>query len=198
VFFARFRFPFALLPVAGGLVIAVTALSPFYAKVIDVHAMLLVCGLLVFASAMAFDVTDRERTTRRADCAFWLHLLAAPLIVHSLIWLVAGNTLAAMTGRLAVAIVAIVAALAIIAVVIDRRALIVSALTYLGIVIAYAVKSAAAATFDLEGRVFFATLLALGAMVLIIGVAWLPLRRALMILVPARAALRLPPVVPAA
>src|SRR5438874_3733945 len=39
-------------------------------------------------AAMAFDASDRERATRRADCAFWLHLLAAPLIVHSLIWLV--------------------------------------------------------------------------------------------------------------
>ncbi len=34
---------------------------------------------------MRFDMTDPERLTRRTDIAFWLHLLAAPLIVHSLI-----------------------------------------------------------------------------------------------------------------
>ena len=34
---------------------------------------------------MYYDLSDRTRTTRLADCAFWLHLLAAPLIVHSLI-----------------------------------------------------------------------------------------------------------------
>jgi hypothetical protein len=167
---------------------------------IDAYEMLLVCGLAVFAAAMAFDVSDRERTTRRADCAFWLHLLAAPLIVHSLVWLLAGNAanaFQAMTGQLAGTIIAIIAALAIVAVVIDRRALIVSALTYLGIVIAYALKAASAASID-QQHTFFATLLALGAMVLIIGVGWLPLRRALMTFVPSRLALRLPPVVPAA
>jgi hypothetical protein len=196
-FFARFRFPFALLAVAGGPVIAVMALSPLYPGWLDAHAVLLVCGLLVFAAAMAFDVSDRERATRRADCAFWLHLLAAPLIVHSLVWLAAGrdvNAFQAMTGHLAATIVAIVVVLALVAVVIDRRALLVSTLTYLGIVIASALK---AASVD-QNKIFFATLLALGAMVLIIGVAWLPLRGALMTLVPARAALRLPPVVPAA
>ncbi|HEY4920331.1 MAG TPA: hypothetical protein VII40_09545 [Xanthobacteraceae bacterium] len=196
-FFARFRFPFALLPVAGGLVIAVMALARFYSGFIDPHAMLLLCGIIVFAAAMAFDATDRERATRRADCAFWLHLLAAPLIVHSLVWLLAGNAgnaFEAMTGRLAATIIAIVVVLALVAVVIDRRALLVSTLTYLGIVIAYALKTA---SID-QDKVFFATLLVLGAMVLIIGVAWLPLRRGLMMLVPSRVALRLPPVVSAA
>ncbi len=52
-------------------------------------AVFLGCGLAVFAAAMAFDISDRERVTRRADCAFWLHLLAAPLIVHSLVSFVA-------------------------------------------------------------------------------------------------------------
>jgi len=196
-FFARFRFPFALLAVAGGPVIAVMALSPLYPGWIEPRAMLLACGLLVFAAAMAFDVSDRERTTRRADCAFWLHLLAAPLIVHSLIWLAAGravNALQAMTGQFAATIVAIVVVLALVAVVIDRRALLVSTLTYLGIAIAYALKVAA---LDQE-KIFFATLLALGGIVIVIGVAWLPLRRGLMMLVPARIAGRLPPVVLAA
>ena len=95
---------------------------------------------------------------------------------------------------MAATIVAIVVVLALVAVVIDRRALLVSTLTYLGIVIAYALKSS---TLDQE-KIFFATLLALGVLVLIIGVAWLPLRRALMLLVPSRIAFRLPPVVSAA
>ena len=43
------------------------------------------CGLAIFALAMRFDMADPERLTRRTDIAFWLHLLAAPLVVHSLI-----------------------------------------------------------------------------------------------------------------
>ena len=49
------------------------------------HVFSLVSGLAVFAAAMSFDMSDRERITRWADCAFWLHLLAAPLIVRSAI-----------------------------------------------------------------------------------------------------------------
>ena len=45
----------------------------------------LILGLGVFALAMHFDMADPARQTRRADIAFWLRLLAAPLMVHSLI-----------------------------------------------------------------------------------------------------------------
>lgn len=38
--------------------------------------------IAVFALAMWFDTRDRARITRRTDMAFWLHLLAAPLIDH--------------------------------------------------------------------------------------------------------------------
>ncbi len=158
------------------------------------EVILLLCGLAVFAAAMALNVSDRERVTRRSDCAFWLHLLAAPLIVHSLIWIATANSLTTMSNHAAAIIVAIVLVLTLIAVVIDRRALLVSTLTYLGIVIAYALK---AASVD-QSKIFFATLLVLGAMVLTLGVGWLPLRRILMCLLPARLATHLPPVVPAA
>jgi hypothetical protein len=32
---------------------------------------------------MWWDSSDRARLTRRSDVAFWLHLLAAPMIVQS-------------------------------------------------------------------------------------------------------------------
>ena len=41
--------------------------------------VLLPLGLIIFAVAMRFDMSDRARQTRRTDIAFWLHLLAAPL-----------------------------------------------------------------------------------------------------------------------
>jgi len=197
VFYARFRLPFALLPAAGGLVIAVMMAAQLVGadtQHLAQTAILLACGLAVFAAAMAFDISDRERTTRRADCAFWLHLLAAPLIVHSLIALATDNAFKTMTDQVAVTIVGIVLALTIVAVAIDRRALLVSTLTYLGVVIAYALK---AASVD-QAAIFAATLLVLGGMVLTLGVGWLPLRRVLLRLVSPRFAAHLPPVVPAA
>ena len=48
-----------------------------------IYPLLLVAGIAVFAVAMRWDMADRERRTRKADVAFWLHLVAAPLIAHS-------------------------------------------------------------------------------------------------------------------
>lgn len=45
-------------------------------------AVLFLCGLLIFALAMYWDMSDINRVTRRSDVSFWLHLLAAPLIIH--------------------------------------------------------------------------------------------------------------------
>ena len=42
----------------------------------------LLLGIGVFLFAMWWDASDRARTTRRSDVAFWLHLLAAPMIAH--------------------------------------------------------------------------------------------------------------------
>jgi hypothetical protein len=166
--------------------------------------VLLVAALAVFAAAMAFDTSDPARLTRRADSAFWLHLLAAPLIVHSLIWLISpwlssatpavpGPHWLGMTPALATGIVVIFAILAVIAIVIDRRALLVSGLTYLGAAIGYAITSTSVGSGGLSLAVA-ATLTALGALVLALGVGWLPLRRRIMPLLYAGLANHLPPV----
>jgi hypothetical protein len=192
MFYVRFRLPFALLLIAAGLVLTiVAAVGPTLTPLLS-SMLLLACGLGVFAAAMSYDLSDPLRTTRRADCAFWLHLLAAPLIVHSLVS-TAAPTIATMNAMSAVVIVAIIALLAVVAVVIDRRALFVSALSYLGIVIAYAIRTAGVSNTD-NAFLFFATLLVLGTVVLTLGVGWSSLRRPLMSLVPAGLTRRLPPV----
>jgi hypothetical protein len=189
LFYARFRLPFALLLIAGGCVVAVQAIASQWIGAQQV--VLLLCGLGVFAVAMSFDLSDRERVTRRSDNAFWLHLLAAPIIVHSLILMVmTGITTFNMTAPVAAVILVIVAALALVAIVIDRRALFVSALVYLGSVIAYALNSAATD----RTVVFFSTLVILGIAVLALGIGWLPLRRALLKLFSPTLVARLPPV----
>jgi hypothetical protein len=196
LFYARFRLPFALLPVAAGAVMTVTAATREVGGPAAQPVVLLLCGLGVFAAAMNFDMSDRERLTRRADCAFWLHLLAAPLIVHSLLsMIVPGVTMTSMTAAVALEIVAIAILLALVAVVIDRRALLVSTFSYLGIVIAYALTTARATAPADESAVFFSTLAVLGTLVLMLGVGWQPLRRGLMSLLPTAAVDRLPPAV---
>jgi hypothetical protein len=203
VFYLRFRLPFALLVIGGALVLLVsTVLGPLlFPGTVAYPYVLLACGLGVFAAAMAYDLSDRKRTTRAADCAFWLHLLAAPLIVHSLIRLILpaapptpgvpaplGIT---MSTTSAVTIFVIVVILTAVAVLIDRRALLVSALIYLGTAIGYALTGAIRA--GNEPAVFFATLAILGALVLALGFGWQRLRRLFLRLFPPGLVNRLPP-----
>lgn len=196
LYYWRFRLPFALLPIGAGLVVATRSLVELAFGPIPATAnslLGLACGLAVFAVAMRYDMSDRERLTRRADCAFWLHLLAAPWIAHSLISLIVPN-FTAVNNAIAGAILLIVAVLAVIAIVIDRRALLVSALLYVGIVIAYAIGGDWATQIGRDRIwIFFDTLMILGVFVITIGVGWMPLRRLLLRLISPGIANRLPP-----
>jgi hypothetical protein len=129
---------------------------------------------------------DPLRVTRRTDIAFWLHLLAAPLIVHALIVSLFGP------GRLpdaatAVRILAAFFGLGVIAVLIDRRALLVSGLAYAGIAVGTLLNRSALADMTVP-----ATVLVLGAFILLLSAFWRPVRRGFLILVPARLRARLP------
>ena len=89
----------------------------------------LVLGIAVFLFAMRWDSSDQARTTRRADVAFWLHLLAAPMIVHPVFTLLGLNDGNATLGE-GLVVVLLYVAIGITALAIDRRALLVSALAY--------------------------------------------------------------------
>jgi hypothetical protein len=74
--------------------------------------------------------SDRTRQTRRSDVAFWLHLLAAPMIAHPVFYLLGitrGDEISRGAGLL---VLAIYVGFGLVALAIDRRALLVSALAY--------------------------------------------------------------------
>jgi hypothetical protein len=143
-------------------------------------------GLVVFALAMWFDSSDLKRQTRRTDIAFWLHLLAAPLIVHPILMPIMADD--ASLGA-AIQVMAVFAFLAVVALVVDRRAILVSSLAYL----AYAAGTLITAA-GLESSSFAISALAVGAVVLMLSAAWRPLRRAFMGLLPETLRQRLPAV----
>ncbi|MBN8804196.1 MAG: hypothetical protein J0H81_03680 [Sphingopyxis terrae] len=93
-------------------------------------ALILVAGVGVFTLAMWWDRSDRTRTTRRSDVAFWLHLLAAPMIAHPVFHLLGVTSGDNITSGAAVMVVGIYIVFGLIALAIDRRALLVSALAY--------------------------------------------------------------------
>lgn len=146
-----------------------------------------VCGLAVFAFAMRWDLSDRERRTQRADIAFWLHLLAAPLIAHSLFyWLgvLDGND---VTPAHAAGVLATYAVFALVALLVDRRALLVSALIYVLASLNGLLRNAGAIEMNLAISTLF-----VGVALLALSVFWAPLRRTFLKLTPASWQARLP------
>jgi hypothetical protein len=188
--YVRFRVPITI--AAGcaaltGTVVAVAfglmpTLSPTATSIV-----IFVCGIAIFALAMQFDMSDRERLTRRTDIAFWLHLLAAPLIVHSLIRGIIGANTGKLDPESAVVIMVVFLALSFVAVLIDRRAMLVSGLTYAGIAFWTLIRQA-----GLSDMTTPFTILALGAFVLLLSAGWRPLRAAILSMLPAALTQRLP------
>ena len=94
-----------------------------------VLGVVLALGIAIFLFAMRWDASDPARITRRSDVAVWLHLRAAPMIVHPVFTLLGLNDGDATIGEgLVVVLLYIIVGLAALA--IDRRALLVSALAY--------------------------------------------------------------------
>ncbi|MEO8454704.1 MAG: hypothetical protein ABI454_06060 [Sphingomicrobium sp.] len=131
----QFRVPITIAAGAGsvaaiavGLLIATLGRNAENAKNLILGFVLLL-GIGMFLFAMWWDGSDRSRLTRRSDVAFWLHLLAAPMIVHPVFTLLGLTTGHANVGE-GLAVVALYVVLGITALAVDRRALLVSALAY--------------------------------------------------------------------
>ncbi len=191
--YVRFRVPITVAAGTSALCVLAVAVVVGLAPSIDetvLNVVLFACGLGVFALAMRFDVSDPQRATRRTDIAFWLHLLAAPLIVHPLIrgFLLHGFG-DRMTDQAAAGILAVFVALGIVAVIIDRRAILVSGLVYAGIAGGTLIRTFGFAT---NGTQLPTVLLALGAFILLVSAGWQPLRRAILRRLPLSLARRLP------
>jgi hypothetical protein len=114
--------------IAVGLLVAVLGQNAEHARNLILGFVLLL-GIGMFLFAMWWDASDRSRLTRRSDVAFWLHLLAAPMIVHPVFTLL-GLTSGHANVAEGLAVVALYIVLGITALAVDRRALLVSALAY--------------------------------------------------------------------
>ncbi len=175
----------ACVAVALSLLAAALGQSPSMENVLAPAALL--CGLATFGFAMWWDMRDPSRTSLRADIAFWLHLLAAPLIAHPLFyWMgaLSGHEVGIAT---AVGVLAIYLAFAVVALAVDRRALLVSALAY--------VLTALGSLMRHFGSVelsFALTALVIGAALLLLSAWWAPMRRSLLGRLPPKLVSRLP------
>lgn len=171
----RFGVPVGAMGIAGSLLfLAAILLDTALPGVLDAHLawFTLAAGAATFMAAMWFDSRDVARVTTASDKAFWLHLLAAPLLVHSILTLATGGS-GAQSGSDALVSIALFVALALVAIIVDRRALLVSGLGYFGLAVAYLMG-----TVDPSGEATLAgTLVALGCFILLLGSGWRRVRR---------------------
>lgn len=170
----RFHVP---ITVAAGVVAAAGVAGGLFLAAVPsaqdaIWPLVLVAGLGVFALAMRWDLSDRERRTRRADVAFWLHLAAAPMIAHSIFQMLGVNDGQVGAG-VAAAVLGLYVLFAIVALAVDRRALLVSGLVY--------VLSALFSLFRSAGAVelnWALTAFVIGSALLTLSAFWHPMRRA--------------------
>jgi MFS family permease len=176
VHWKRFMVPITVAAGALAVVgIAIAMVVAFFPGIEDsIHPVVLVAGILVFALAMWWDTSDRERRTRRSDVAFWLHLAAAPLIANPIFHML-GVFEHDMAVATAVIVIALYIAFAIVALAIDRRALLVSSLAY----VLWAMYALFNATQNVELSASL-TALVIGSALLTLSAFWHPMRRAVL------------------
>lgn len=187
IFYLRFRLPFSIALVAASLVgVVLSLLQLSMPGFVEAHMgfLVLVFGGLIFAAAMTEDMADPERVTTRSDNAFWLHLLAAPAIIHGLVGQQLDGALLVLGAMMLMTVVALI---------IDRRALLVSGLGYLTVALATLVQALFSSGDDFYGVTL--TPLVVGALVLTIGVGWSRSRRVLLSLLPNALTSRIRPAV---
>jgi hypothetical protein len=118
----------AVAAIAVGLLMAALGQNLEQARDLILGFVLLL-GIGVFLFAMRWDSSDPSRVTRRSDVAFWLHLLAAPMIAHPIFALL-GLTSGSVSVGEGLVVVLLYVLFGLTALAIDRRALLVSALGY--------------------------------------------------------------------
>ncbi len=188
IWYRRFRLPFSAFLTGGFVLAAIYALTASAANLAGLAAGLgygslfdfnespafamatLVFGVGAFIVGMWFDTRDPHRLGRHAATAFWCHLLAAPALVNTVaVTLMNGGGI----GLLAVAL----AAITLLALVIDRRSFLTAAIAYIAIVIGWVMG-------DDGGTRWIFVVIVLGALITGIGTWWVQLRAVVMRMLP--------------
>ena len=169
------RFMVPITVAAGAAAVVATGIGLAIAAVPAIRTaffpLLLIGGLGVFVVAMWWDLSDRERRTRRSDVAFWLHLVAAPMIAHALFNLL-GVFGAEIDIGIALVVLALYFAFGFVALAIDRRALLVSSLVYVLYAMYALFRSAGAIGLSAAFTAFV-----IGSALLTLSAFWHPIRR---------------------
>ncbi|MEM6908709.1 MAG: hypothetical protein AAF494_08515 [Pseudomonadota bacterium] len=188
----RFQVPITIAAATGvsviSLLLALLALIRVEPDALAFLVPVLIAGLAIFAFAMRWDISDRERITRRSDVAFWLHLLAAPMIAHPVFALLGVTKGDDLGIGAAVGVLGVYVGFGLVALAIDRRALLVSALVYVLFALAFLFRE-----FGAVELTFALTALVIGSALLSLSAFWQPIRRSVVGALPGDLQAKLPP-----
>ena len=172
IYWFRFRVPFAMAMIAIGLfVTAIVFAAAEGGRVNDPGDLFLlsadgpfawitlVLGVAVFVVAMVFDMSDPHRVTRRSANGFWLHVVAAPALINTI-------ALSFMEQDAYTVLLFILAGFALVAIIIDRRSFLITAIGY--------VVAVSGTVFEGSGTAM--TVLILGVGLLLLGALWEQIR----------------------
>lgn len=183
LFWWRFRVPVSVAVILGCLVFGVQAMIAVHQNgiLLSIPILQLAMGIGVFLFAMWWDIQDPERLDYRADIAFWLHILAAPLIVSGAFSFATMFGKDSVTLEQAFAVTIVYALLAVVSLWVDRRALMLAALSVL--VFTY---SQVLAEYGVVSINFAITGLVVGLGLLALSVYWQRCRDFVLLLLPSR------------
>ena len=171
LFYLRYRFPFVMLAIGVGFITILNSLISVEWG--QLQSLFAVYGLFIFTAAMWFDSLDTERESYLSDTAFWLHLLAAPLFVHAVMssLLMTANPIASKE----ILIILFFISFFLLALYVDRRALLVSSFSYA----VYAItKIGNNALYQIENKTFL-LFITLGILIIFFGAYWHKVRTTL-------------------
>ncbi len=172
LFYLRYKMPFSLLPLAASIVAAI--IMQIGVDVLKSPVIFVAMGLTIFSIAMWFDSKDTKRQSHLSDSAFWLHLLAAPLIVHgAMISLITSEQAWVQSFNNNLLMIVFFAGFFLTALFVDRRAMLVSTQMYAIYALTQLLQS------DLIGKqnVMIYVLMALGMFVIFFGTYWYKTRK---------------------
>jgi len=172
LFYLRYKMSFSLLP----LTICVLAMivKQIGLDVFETPIIFAALGLIVFAVAMWFDAQDTKRISHMSDSAFWLHLLAAPLFVHGVMasMLLSESSFFELINK-EMMIFIFFACFFLLALLVDRRAMLVSTQLYVIYALTQLFQDSLSGTQD----IMIYILMAIGLFVIYFGAYWYKTRQ---------------------
>jgi hypothetical protein len=180
LYWLRFKAPIAVPAVFSALITGLISALVMVVPSVEVWVplMIFLAGLATFVFALRWDAKDLMRSDYRSDVAFWLHLLAAPLLVqpvfHGL------SMLSGHAGALQSLLIAVLYGfIALVSLAINRRSLMVAALGYVLFAFADLLNQS-----GVVGLSFAFTALIVGLALLILSAYWHQSRQFVMGLLP--------------